>query len=66
MQEDDIVYWQVGDAVVGRGHTYPINSGDAGIVLLREFVREGSIFPGRHSSWFFVRNRRLSLPVGLG
>ena len=53
MQKHDIVYWQVGDAVVGRGHTYPINSGDAGIVLLREFVGEGSIFPSGHSSCFF-------------
>ena len=65
MQKHDIVYWQVGDAVADRGYTYPINSGNAGIVLLRKFVREGSIFPGMHSSWPFVRSRRLSLSAGL-
>ena len=27
LQEYGIVYWQVGDAVVGRGHTYPITVG---------------------------------------
>ena len=66
MQKHDIVYWQVGDAVADRGYTYPINSGNAGIVLLREFVGEDSIFPGMHLSWLFFRSRRLSLSVGLG
>jgi len=50
LQEYGIVYWQVGDVVADRGYTYPINSGNAGIVLLREFVREGSIFLGRYLS----------------